>query len=33
MSRFESTVDCGILWVARAGVGCGYTLEVTVEAC
>jgi hypothetical protein len=21
-------VDCGVLWVARAGVGSGYTLEV-----
>lgn len=27
MTRFESTVDCLVLWGARAGVGPGYTLE------
>ena len=27
MSRYESTVDCLVLWGARAGVGLGYTLE------
>jgi hypothetical protein len=28
VTGFGSTVDCGVLWVARAGVGSGYTLEV-----
>jgi hypothetical protein len=27
VTRFESTVDCLILWGARAGIGPGYTLE------
>ncbi len=27
MTPFESTVDCLVLWGARAGVGLGYTLE------
>lgn len=27
MTRFESTVDCLVLWGARAGVGLGYTVE------
>ncbi|MEV6825579.1 hypothetical protein [Amycolatopsis sp. NPDC051102] len=27
MTRFESTVDCLVMWGARAGVGLGYTLE------
>ena len=27
MTRSESTVDCLVLWGARAGVGPGYTLE------
>ena len=27
MTRSESTVDCLVLWGARAGVGLGYTLE------
>lgn len=27
MTRFESTMDCPVLWGARAGVGPGYTLE------
>jgi hypothetical protein len=27
MTHFESTVDCLVLWGARAGVGPGYTLE------
>ncbi|WP_410593583.1 hypothetical protein [Amycolatopsis sp. lyj-23] len=27
MSRYDSSVDCLVLWGARAGVGVGYTLE------
>jgi hypothetical protein len=27
VTRFESTVDCIVLWGARTGVGPGYTLE------
>ena len=27
MTRFGSTVDCLVLWGARAGVGSGYTVE------
>jgi hypothetical protein len=27
MTRFESTVDCLVLWGARAGVGPAYTVE------
>lgn len=27
MTHFESTVDCLVMWGARAGVGLGYTLE------
>ncbi|WP_414939745.1 hypothetical protein [Amycolatopsis sp. cmx-11-51] len=27
MEPFESTVDCLVLWGARAGVGLGYTME------
>ena len=27
MTPFESTVDCLVLWGARAGVGLGYTVE------
>ncbi len=27
MTHFKSTVDCSVLWGARAGIGPGYTLE------